>query len=101
MHGVSDVTIRKVDRLVLFSIIRSWTSGFLLAGGIGMLAIDFVLYTVDIRFAPLLYGSVALAYVFLAASIGGFKASLPLTISVTAGLVVFSALGIDLLHSAD
>ena len=44
--------VRNVDRLVRLSIIRSWTSGLLPAGGIGLLALNFALYIVDVVLAP-------------------------------------------------
>ena len=44
--------VRNVDRLVRLTIIRSWTSGLLPAGGIGLLALNFALYIVDIVRAP-------------------------------------------------
>jgi hypothetical protein len=94
---VSDVTVRNVDRLVLFSTVRFWISSFLLAGGIGLLAFDFFQYTVDISLAPHLYGGVVVAYLLLASGIGGFKDSLPLSASAAVGLVAFSVFGTDLL----
>ena len=57
MPIVARVTIRNIDRLVVFSTARSWASGIMLAAGIGAIACSFVLYTIDIRMASFVFGS--------------------------------------------